>query len=91
MWAISESESGLEDEHSTDRMQPVSKGEKALKYGVVDCYGLGNPRGRIRGRIIPTTSGKEQEFPGNGPPPTFQPFMVSRGPALVPVGVSIRR
>lgn len=45
MWAISESESGLEDEHSTDRMQPVSKGEKALKYGVVDCYGLGNPIG----------------------------------------------
>jgi len=36
VWAISEGQSSLEDKHSIDRVQSVSKGLRAaLKYGMV--------------------------------------------------------
>ena len=41
------------------------------------------------GRIIPTILEKGWGFPGIGPLPTFGPFMVSLGTAMVPVGVSV--
>ena len=39
-------------------------------------------------KIIPTILGKGWGFPGIGPPPNFQPFMVGLGIVLVPMGVS---
>ena len=38
-------------------------------------------------RIIPTVLEKVWKFPGTGPPPTFQSFMVSLGTVMVLVGV----
>ena len=45
----------------------------------------------MSGRIIlnPTILGKGWRFPGNGPSPTFWPFMVDLRTVMVPVGESV--
>lgn len=66
-------------------MQIVSEGEN--DHGlcrVVSFYWLGNKWGEY------SILGKKQGFPGIRPSPTFWPFKVGLGPAMAPVGTSLR-
>ena len=58
-----EGESSLEDTHSVDRKEFISKGKRVvLKHGVVSFYGLGNFIGKQVVGLFQLFWGRDRDF-----------------------------